>query len=455
MKSFIKKFFDAYASFAFLGVVIIILQVNIDYKFADDPNLAKWWVEKDFNTIFTINARYLINIVTGIISSHNIILWKALNIFFVELLALSVSRLINIEKNFTIDWLIVGFIIMYPFVDMSSSGWIVATGNYIWTLSTGIYTLEKVNKSLKGIKLKWFEVIVSGFATYYSANFELMTVILMIFCVLGLIRYYQIYKKKNVFIIFQIFVISGSLLYILSAASIKARYNNAIIYFPDYKMLSLIDKAMLGFTTTMSTLIARHNTIFLIFTILLACMVIFKCKHFLLKIISLIPIVITYICSFQIYGSIDKIMKYTDPKFGMSDYRRITAETFDKFSYYIPIFISILTLGCLLISLWAIGTDVYESFLYILIFGAGLCSRIVLGFSPTVYASSMRTFVFLYFGIIICSIMIIRAMLISERKSFVNIVFCMIGVLSLCTLYDNYIQIYNLKELLISSSIIS
>ena len=51
------------------------------------------------------------------------------------------------------------------------------------------------------------------------------------------------------------------------------------------------------------------------------------------------------------------------------------------------------------------------SLLVNIIFLAGFASRMIMAFSPTLYASSTRTFIFMYFSIIICGTFIFKEIL--------------------------------------------
>jgi hypothetical protein len=48
---------------------------------------------------------------------------------------------------------------------------------------------------------------------------------------------------------------------------------------------------------------------------------------------------------------------------------------------------------------------------------------VLMGFSPTVYASSYRTFIYMYFSIIICLIILMNKQLpqLKEKKIFINL----------------------------------
>jgi hypothetical protein len=65
--------------------------------------------------------------------------------------------------------------------------------------------------------------------------------------------------------------------------------------------------------------------------------------------------------------------------------------------------------------------DKPERKIALFILATGFISRVLMGFSPTVYASSYRTFLYMYFSIIICLIILMNKQLpqLMEKKIFV------------------------------------
>lgn len=77
----------------------------------------------------------------------------------------------------------------------------------------------------------------------------------------------------------------------------------------------------------------------------------------------------------------------------------------------------ILSLVCvaIIISLYVLFDDKKLSFLTIFILSLGFGSRMVMSFSPTIWASAQRTFMFMYLSILICSV-ILYQILQSQKK---------------------------------------
>ena len=72
------------------------------------------------------------------------------------------------------------------------------------------------------------------------------------------------------------------------------------------------------------------------------------------------------------------------------------------------------------------------AFMNIFILGAAFCSRIAMGFSPTLYASAERTFIFAYFSLIICTFLLYNNLTGKRTQLFVKRVLILSAMLMVC-----------------------
>ena len=87
---------------------------------------------------------------------------------------------------------------------------------------------------------------------------------------------------------------------------------------------------------------------------------------------------------------------------------------------YIPMAIYGVVLLCIFIDIFLIFKKSNTSIVTAIIYLLGLATRGVMGFSPTVFASTERPSTFLYFAFIIITILIYKKML-DENKNISNI----------------------------------
>ena len=88
----------------------------------------------------------------------------------------------------------------------------------------------------------------------------------------------------------------------------------------------------------------------------------------------------------------------------MPDFAPINVMNYTTFVAYLPLITCLLVIGCIMIDLYAIFEG--KNMLPILIFLSGICTRLLMSFSPSVYESARRTYLFMYYSIIIVSLIV-------------------------------------------------
>ena len=92
----------------------------------------------------------------------------------------------------------------------------------------------------------------------------------------------------------------------------------------------------------------------------------------------------------------------------------MTAATSNNLLYATPLIFALLFFICNALSILLLYKSLKDN-LPLLIFLAGLCSRVMIGFSPTIFASGARTMIFFEFGMSAIS-MIIWQELMKDSK---------------------------------------
>lgn len=342
--------------------------------------------------------------------SRNIFLWRILDSIVFALIPISISILFNKKKEFKLDIIIILLTLLFPFNEMNSAGFISTTLNYLWPLSFGLISLIPISKICYEKNFKWYEFLLYIPAFIYACNAEQMCAI--IFSLYFIFTIYNLYKTKKLSKICVLFLIISfmSLLFIILTPGNASR--NAIelsTWYPDYKTLSIIDKITLGIIPTVSYYVSRYNMIFIVFSLLL-CYIAFKNKKSIEnKIISLIPIILLIL--FKISKYTGGYLLYIKNIFADQSLA-VNATNYNNISSYFLIIISFTILFSIMYSL----KESFKNYYYILlVFLAGFCSRFIMGFSPTIFSSSIRTFT--YFNLVL---IIILLYIIKDYKIYKN-----------------------------------
>lgn len=369
----------------------------------------------------TWSSRVLIEAVMLLFVTGNVWWWKIADSLMIVLFLWIVSELFggeNEQEKMRAQMLMFCMIWIVPFSSLSSAGWITTTINYLWPLTLGLVAMLPLRHWIREEKIPVWEFAVCPVCALYGANMEQMGAILLgSYAVFG---GYLLWKRKKLspFYFVQLLLIAGSLVFILTAPGNACRTEAEIQrFFPEFSGLSAGQKLWMGFLDTTQYYLAagdgQKSYVFGLFSVILwlAALLTFwkrKEKHGIPGLLlSLLPVVF--------YWGIGQAGNFllnsgwlTRGRNGigvLAQNRQIPGMSY--FSGGLVVFQTL----CYLIVLAAVaGTLFYvwgvseEALLELLILAAGFLSRLVVGFSPTIYASGDRTALFCTAAILIVTL---------------------------------------------------
>ena len=123
---------------------------------------------------------------------HCPLLWKILDIVIFTSLPVLLCGLLGVTGRGR--WFVAGLVLLYPFADMASAGWIATTTNYLWPL-WGVLVIGMVLKQLRcGRKVPVWEAVAALLACAYAGSQEQVAVLL--FLLLGMEVLHYILEKR-------------------------------------------------------------------------------------------------------------------------------------------------------------------------------------------------------------------------------------------------------------------
>lgn len=423
--------------FVIYSVLIIILHINMNIRGDDEAflqvlqkaTLIEW-------NIFRYNfwtSRIIIETIIVLLVSWGNVMWKILNIGMFTLLPYSINKLFNDNNDLKLKWLICIVTLLIPINCYGDAGWIATSVNYMWTLVFGILACIPIKKDLKNEKLTIWERILSIISIIMASNHEQMVAILLIFY--GLTLIHNIKKKnKNNWIIIYMLIILLSIVFIFTCPGNNFRsIIETELRFPSYKNFNFINKIELGITSMMRFIVIDGRIVFFASTLIIMFAVFATNKSKLFRIVSIIQFtgsiplnIIKNILPnnlIVIKDTIDKFNKQTLVSQLFTDNNMFVF--YIMFAYYIIILIS------MIISLYAIFKNTNKSVFAITLFGAGVISRVLLGFSPTVYASVERISLFLYASCIILIIYVWKYLKdLQKDNKLINIIILLLCLIA-------------------------
>lgn len=323
--------------------------------------------------------------------------------------------------------------LIYPFTDMGTAGYTSTTINYILPFFCMLYSFYIVDKSLHHKSIKIVEYILSLIATIVCCNMEQSCAVFFGFIFIIVLKQFvedtnrKMFFKKNLYIILLLIISILSLLFIYTCPGNKARSIAEMTRYPEFANFNASDKIYLGIIPTMSILL-NQGVVSCLFSFMLMIYTIICSKNNGYKIVSSLLFVF-----FLMFGPLRQILLQIYPYFSkfflLIDYTGIYGNRIINITSVLTCLIIML----ILFLLWKI----FNNKLYFLIFLAGFLSRVMMGFSPTIFASSTRTMLYLDFSMIILTFILFKEIDDSKIiKKKINYIFYVVVIISVFTFFN-------------------
>jgi len=414
------------APFVLLAVGGLLLHVFLLLNWGDDLYFRDSLNPENYTLLSFLSVRYnrwssrLIIEAVIILVAHFPIVWWFLDTAILLLAAYSLRLLLpSMDKK--ANYLLICLIFIYPFIDMRTAGWIATTMNYIWPLSFGLYAMVVIKKILNGEPLRIYHYVLSVLALLFAANQEQMGTLLAGFFVFFSIYQIVVQKKVHWFLLVQAVLSIASVVFILTAPGNGIRTAWTIeTQFPGYVSLSLFDKIEMGFSSTLFGLVMKPNLSFLLFGLLLFSAAKVTKQSRLFCIIASVPLLSSFV--FGLLGPVSgKVLPFVGSLRGALT-ETGTNPTFSHLVSLVPDFLLIVVCLSVIVSLYRVFACKRDAWLVLLVLGAGFASRMIMAFTPSIWFSEDRTFIYLYFALIYCSVrlyQLVQASTITRIEKFV------------------------------------
>lgn len=425
MKEKIKKFLSENGRSVILAIFILelILTIFITPNKYDD----EFFIEKATNnSVFKFvterysewTSRVIIEYVLCTVLKTSKYLWILIQSFMMAVIGYSISEIFIKEEKNDNNLMLLYMILLYPLNIMASAGWAATSVNYVWPLSMCLYSLIPLKKAWYKEKIKPYEFILYSLALIFAGNQEQTVAILtgtyILFTILMIIRD----RKIHPYIIIQDLIIIACLVFVLTCPGNYMRNQTEISrHFKDLGTLNFLDKISLGLTSTIAMLSGEGNLIYTLFTFLIVVYIFLNHKEKIYRVVSLVPflsailvrlLMYTSYIFFPYFGAFQKML--------VEETVMINAATCNNLVYTLPLILAFANIICIILSLLVIFKNLKNN-IAVLIFLIGLASRLIIGFSPTIWISGERTMIFFEFSMIIISILIWQELMKKTDKT--------------------------------------
>jgi hypothetical protein len=309
-------------------------------------------------------------------------------------------------------WIGVVAVLFYPNSLLLSAGYCVTSTNYVWTAAAVLFTLVILRDVSDGVRVKPWKKLAAIACCVYGANQEQGAAILiashMVFIVYAVISG----RKVNPVVYVNLGVAVAVLAVFVTSPGFRLKSVPVCntVALPYFTTMGFMDKVLLGFTTTCAHFMSGWNIVWLVFLLLLGVLgfvVMLRNAGRVSKVSRLVPLIsVLPLCAYLgILFLFPKLGRYfynvTEWSFGMGDFLPVDTANFNDWKAYVPVVAAILMLAVLMLGMYCIYGGCVKTLLMMVVFMAGLCSRMTMGFSYTVFGSGSRTFTYMYFCLIV------------------------------------------------------
>ena len=423
IKTFKSQSFNRFAPFIVLAFIALTYSFTAKLGMIDDQYFVKIFTGVNHSLLEFIKLRFetwssrifIESLVVFFVNQH--LLWRIINSITLFGTGIVLLKLIGKPDDY-LKWMVVLLISLYPYTDMASAGWIATTLNYSWPLFFGLIALIPIRIYYDALTIPPVYYPVYVLVTLFAANVEQMAGILFLIFTVAILIDITRKRVKSLLVIQYLVIILNLILILVSPGNYVRRIAEIGTWFPEYAGLSIVRIIEMGFSSSFYPLVFKVNGIFLLFTVVTFIRAMQSKKNDLHLLISAIPISVLLIFNvFSVflkdYFPVIEHIKQALSKIG-------TGASISQLVSLVPDLILLIIICSILWSLF-MSTEKREKFLFIIgILGIGFISRFVIAFSPTIWASVERTFIFFYATIIYVTLLLIVDIVEASKQKMIE-----------------------------------
>lgn len=427
LKNTIKQFLSEYYPLIYFCILWFFIQYLMkawtgdEFLYADLLNqFSLFDVGKHY--YLTWSSRVLWDMLGAVTHHYPLFFFKCANTLVMFLLLKGILLLLK-DNSKRMQWLLISFIMLFPYIAFYDCGFSITSLYYIWPAACAVYAIllfyyYKIYKHKIIIIL--LEILLSLFAGNMEQYFFILIGVQFFFII-----YSVIYKEVNI-CLYAGFIAS----ILMGIFSFTAPGKNARVFmevansFPEYEMLSIYQKLNIGFSSTMSETIMKGDATFFLFSLIVFLLAFFICHEKWEKYICSLPLIIS-----ALYGPLYNILAGFYPYlykiketgfYGISD-----VTNFDTIRTWLPFFLMVLYWAAVLVSIYVIfesKKELRKGVFLVVVLILGLGSRVALCLSPTVYSSGNRTFYPLWLMVLFTSLNLLKILIPYLKKYYLDFI---------------------------------
>lgn len=362
------------------------------------------WIKWTIDQYYTWSSRQLINFVWIAILRCGRWAWFLYMSISMFVMLKSLKLLFG-SNDKRIELFGITMMMLFPFTAITNAGWVATTVSYFGPQAFAIMSLVPIKNALKGEKTNIFQFVIYCCCLLYGANAEQTCIVLLGLYGIATIYFIFYLHKCDWHILILTILAIISLVYTITCPGNWARDGAEVAHwFPTYQMLDLFNKVDIGLSTTLHWLFAEGRVFMIMICAMMAYFVWNKYTESLYRVVSFIPI-----CAVLAMGPFSNILinlfPYMDQSMAdVNRYGEFVADISQLGKGIIQFEMFLLICICLCVEIFLLNDTIEDIIIDMSLAIMGVASRVMMGFSPTVYASSERTYTSLIFCFILMAV---------------------------------------------------
>ena len=387
----------------YMGLFFLVLFIHMPWDIISDDavNLRlELSCSQYFMRQWRENGRYFTDTLAYIFLNGPFVVWKLFDSVLYVLLAMMTAYLFGDDVMW--DLACCGMVALFPFEYMISAGYIATSANYMYP----VFCVVLVFFCLKRIyeeKGKAWEIVCIVLATLYGTNHEQAGIALICSLACGAVLWRTWGERKGAEFGR---ILYGELGFALLCFGISffspghlARMRSTVemeVWLPQYAQWSLVTKVYRGYTSTVAVLLFQRQDLVTVFLVLVAALSLRKRFW-----AGMVPLVTEMAVKWAGY---DRFVVFFPYSRGMPDIDLLEHGA----GPWAALVLSAGMIGGTVFSLYRVVEHKRRlGVVYGLLFIAA-CTREMMGFSATIYASSFRTFTCSLFAVGVCGVVLMK-----------------------------------------------
>lgn len=340
-------------------------------------------------------------------------LWRMIDLLFFITLPILMSRILGGGR--LVNWCAAAAVLLYPFHDMGTAGWITTTVTHFWPI-WGIFFVGLLFKKI-AVSERIFlpEAILGILACIMTGSHEQYAVIMLVLqAMVGIYIWRErralqkeaagVLEKNSILFILLAVINVISIAVILFCPGNAGRNAVSIADLPIYASFGFGEKLYLGLLSIERVFIANADALFLAVLLVWTLLVYYRTNDYKKTLISALPLLI-------LFGQ--TVVRTAYP--GLSGLFPIPEEilswSWTELSTWLPMLYLAITVVCMLYTLYLLfGDDLFMYVCILILLGLGFGAGMVLGFMATIYVSGERVYAPLYFILLLVTVFAVSRM---------------------------------------------